>query len=76
LLMQFYTAVSESVLCSSITIWFGAATKQDRNRLQKTVKTAEKIIGAPLPTLQDQYHTRTRNRAGKITTDPSHPEHN
>ncbi|KAI5622661.1 gastrula zinc finger protein XlCGF28.1-like [Silurus asotus] len=65
-----------SVLCSSITIWFGAATKQERNRLQKTVKTAEKIIGAPLPTLQDLYHTRTRNRAGKIINDPSHPGHN
>ncbi|KAF7711331.1 hypothetical protein HF521_000342, partial [Silurus meridionalis] len=76
LLIQFYTAVIESVLCSSITIWFGAATKQDRNRLQKTVKTAEKIIGAPLPTLQDLYHTRTRNRAGKIINDPSHPGHN
>ncbi|KAI5102804.1 gastrula zinc finger protein XlCGF28.1-like [Silurus meridionalis] len=55
LLIQFYTAVIESVLCSSITIWLGAATKQDRNRLQKTVKTAERIIGAPLPTLQDLF---------------------
>ncbi|KAI5610921.1 gastrula zinc finger protein XlCGF28.1-like [Silurus asotus] len=40
LLMQFYSAVIESVLCSSITIWFGAAKKQDRNRLQQTVKTS------------------------------------
>ncbi|KAF7710218.1 hypothetical protein HF521_009090 [Silurus meridionalis] len=47
LLIQFYTAVIESVLCSSITIWFGAATKQDRNRLQKTVKTAEKSLVPP-----------------------------
>ncbi|KAF7687451.1 hypothetical protein HF521_014679 [Silurus meridionalis] len=62
---RFYTAFIESVLCSLITIWFGATTKQDRNRLQKTFKTAEKIIGAPLPTLQDLYHTRTRNQAGK-----------
>ncbi|KAI5619464.1 gastrula zinc finger protein XlCGF28.1-like [Silurus asotus] len=58
LLIQFYTAVIESVLCSSITIWFGATTKQDRNRLQKTVKTVEKIIGAPLPTLQDLMFLR------------------
>ncbi|KAI5620401.1 gastrula zinc finger protein XlCGF28.1-like, partial [Silurus asotus] len=54
-----------SVLCSSITIWFGAATEQDRDRLQKTVKTAEKNHWCPLPTLQDLYHTRTRNRAEK-----------
>ena len=33
LLIQFYTAVIESVLCTSITVWFGSATKLDRNRL-------------------------------------------
>ncbi|XP_061643752.1 uncharacterized protein LOC133484744 [Phyllopteryx taeniolatus] len=30
LLRQFSTAVIESVLCSSITVWFGAATKKDK----------------------------------------------
>ncbi|XP_061644735.1 uncharacterized protein LOC133485287 [Phyllopteryx taeniolatus] len=30
LVRQFYTAVIESVLCSSITVWFGAATKKDK----------------------------------------------
>nr|XP_023693192.1 polymeric immunoglobulin receptor-like [Paramormyrops kingsleyae] len=53
LLIQFYSAVIESVLCSSITVWFGAATKQDRNRLQQTVRTAERITGASLTTIQD-----------------------
>ncbi len=28
LLIQFYSAIIESVLCSSITVWFGSATKQ------------------------------------------------
>ncbi|KAI3353757.1 hypothetical protein L3Q82_004989 [Scortum barcoo] len=42
LLIQFYTAIIQSVLCTSITVWFGSATKQDRNRLQRTVRTAEK----------------------------------
>ena len=53
LLIQFYSAVIESVLCTSITVWFGSATKSDIRRLQRTVRTAERIIGAPLPTLQD-----------------------
>lgn len=75
LLIQFYTAVIESVLCSSITVWYGAATKQDRCRLQRTVRAAERIIGAPLPSIQDLYLSRTRKRAGKIITDPSHPGH-
>ncbi|KAK3553780.1 hypothetical protein QTP70_010326 [Hemibagrus guttatus] len=70
LLTQFYSAVMESVLCTSIT-----ATKSDMRRLQRTVRTAERIIGAPLPTLQELYTSRVRKRALKITLDPSHPGH-
>ncbi len=40
LLIQFYSAIIESVLCSSITVWFGSATKTDIRRLQRTVRTA------------------------------------
>ncbi|KAL0151452.1 hypothetical protein M9458_053238, partial [Cirrhinus mrigala] len=58
LLRQFYSAVIESVLCTSITVWFGSATKSDIRRLQRTVRTAERIIGAPLPTLQELYTSR------------------
>src|SRR4029434_5480294 len=65
LLILFYTAV-ESVLCTSITVWLGSATKLDKNRLQRTVRSAEKIIGAHLPTIQDLYTSRVRKRAGKI----------
>ncbi|XDV23365.1 hypothetical protein PO909_027961, partial [Leuciscus waleckii] len=59
LLIQFYSAVIESVLSTSITVWFGSATKSDIRRLQRTVRTAERIIGAPLPTLQDLYTSQT-----------------
>ncbi|KAK3521054.1 hypothetical protein QTP86_014749, partial [Hemibagrus guttatus] len=58
LLIHFYSAVIESVLCTSITVWFGSATKSDMRRLQRTVRTAERIIGAPLPTLQELYTSR------------------
>ncbi|KAK3521157.1 hypothetical protein QTP70_000517 [Hemibagrus guttatus] len=30
-LTQFYSAVIESVLCTSITVWFGSATKSDED---------------------------------------------
>ena len=76
LLIQFYSAIIQSVLCTSITVWFGSATKQDRYRLQRTVRTAEKIIGANLPSIHDLYTSRVRKRAEKITADPSHPGHN
>ncbi len=73
---QFYSAVIESVLCSSITVWFGSASKSDIRRLQRTVRTAERIIGVHLPSLQDLYNSRVTKRAGNIITDPSHPGHN
>ncbi|KAI3376906.1 hypothetical protein L3Q82_000156 [Scortum barcoo] len=76
LLIQFYTTIIQSVLSTSITVWFGSATKQDRNRLQRTVRTAEKIIGASLPSIQDLYVSRVRKRAGNITADLSRPGHN
>ncbi len=72
---QFYSAVIESVLCSSITVWFGSASKSDIRRLQQTVRTAERIIGVHLPSLQDLYYSRVKKRAGNIITDPSHPGH-
>uniref|UniRef100_A0A9J7YVU8 Reverse transcriptase domain-containing protein n=1 Tax=Cyprinus carpio carpio TaxID=630221 RepID=A0A9J7YVU8_CYPCA len=75
LLKQFYSAVIESVLCTSITVWFGSATKSDIRILQRTVRTAEIIIDTPLPTLQELYTSRVRKRAQKITLDPSHPSY-
>ncbi|XP_061648338.1 uncharacterized protein LOC133486746 [Phyllopteryx taeniolatus] len=75
LLRQFYTAVIESDLCTSITVWFGAATKKDKFRLQRTIKTAEKIVGTLLPTLEELHAARTKTRACKILSDPPHPGH-
>ncbi len=76
LLIQFYSAIIESVLCSSITVWFGSATKTDIRRLQRTVRTAERIIGAPLPSLQELYTSRVRKRAKKGHSGPlTHPAH-
>ncbi|KAL0152967.1 hypothetical protein M9458_051720 [Cirrhinus mrigala] len=75
LLKQFYSAITESILCTSITVWFSSATKTDLRRLQRIVRTAERITGTTLPTLQDLYSSRVSKRAGKIILDPSHPAH-
>ncbi len=75
LLKQFYSAIIESVLCTSITVWFSSATKSDLSRLRRVVRTAERIVGTTLPTLQELYLSRVSKRAGKITLDPSHPAH-
>ena len=67
LLITFYTAIIQPVLCTSITVWFGSATKQDRVRLQWTVRAAERIISSNLPPIQDLYRSRVRKRAAKIS---------
>ncbi len=46
LLNQFYSAIIESVLCTSTTVWFNLATKSDLRRLRRVVRTAERIIGS------------------------------
>ncbi len=75
LLKQFYSAISESVLSTPITVWFSLATRSDLRRLRRVVRTAERIIGTNLSSLQELYSSRVSKRAGKITLDPSHPEH-
>uniref|UniRef100_A0A3P9AWZ0 Reverse transcriptase domain-containing protein n=1 Tax=Maylandia zebra TaxID=106582 RepID=A0A3P9AWZ0_9CICH len=72
-MMQFYTAIIESILTSSITVWYAGATIRDKQRLQRVVRSAEKVIGCRLPSLQDLYTSRTLRRAARISADPSHP---
>ncbi len=75
LLIQFPSAIIESVLCTLITVWFSSATKSDLRRLRRVIRTAERIIGTTLPSLQELYLSRVSKRAGKITQDASHPAH-
>ncbi len=62
---QFYSAIIESVLCMSISVWFSSATKSDLRTLQRVVRTAERIIGTTLPTLPELYLSRLYKRAAK-----------
>jgi len=73
ILMNFYRAIVEAVLTRSITIWFGSATKRDLNRLSAVIRSAEKITGMELPSLEKIFHQRTQKRTAAIMKDPSHP---
>ena len=65
----------ESILTSSITVWYTAATAKDKSSLQRIICSAEKVIGCNLPSLQDLPSSRALKRAGRIMADPSHPGH-
>ena len=61
-LITFYSAIIQSVLCTSTTVWFGSVTTQDRYRLQRPVRSAEKIIWAGLPSIYDLFSPGSGNR--------------
>ncbi|KAK2899391.1 hypothetical protein Q8A73_012520 [Channa argus] len=75
ILSNFYSCVIESVLTNCITVWYSSTTVMDRKRLQRVVKTEQKITRTPLPSLQSIYHHRVHRRAASILKDPSHPQH-
>ncbi len=75
ILTTFYRGTIESVLTSCITVWYGNCCAADRKTLQRTVNTAAKIIGAPLPSILDIFLTRCSSKAKSIVKDPTHPSH-
>ncbi|KAI3356309.1 hypothetical protein L3Q82_017200, partial [Scortum barcoo] len=75
ILVNFYRCTIESILTSCITVWYGSCSAADRKALQRVVKAAQRIAGAPLPSIEDIYRKRCLKRAGKIIKDSSHPAH-
>ena len=75
ILMQFYRSIIESILTFSLTTWFGSTTQQNRDDLQRVVRSASKIIGCEVPPLQLLYDDRLIRKAKSILRDESHPAH-
>ncbi|KAK1785884.1 hypothetical protein P4O66_003251 [Electrophorus voltai] len=67
-LRNFYTCTIENILTGNITVWFGNSTKQDRQALQRVVRSAERITH-----LQTIYYKRCQTKPRRIVKDPTHP---
>ncbi|KAK1797972.1 hypothetical protein P4O66_000733 [Electrophorus voltai] len=72
-LRNFYTCTIESILIGNITVWFENSTKQDRQALQRVVRSAERITHTELPDLQTIYYKRCQTKTRRIVKDPTHP---
>ncbi|KAK3510357.1 hypothetical protein QTP70_004934 [Hemibagrus guttatus] len=72
-LKTFYTCTIEIILMGSITAWFGNSTKQNRQSLQRVVRSAECTIHAELPDLETIYSKWFWTKARKIMKDLSQP---
>ena len=75
LLVLFYSAIIQSILTSSFTVWYGSIDSNSSKKLDRIVKKASKIIGHNLPSLNSLFINRITNRSAKIIRDPSHPAH-
>lgn len=73
LLVTFYRSTIESLLTYAVSVWHSSCTEADRKRLQRVTKTAQKIIGCPLPPIPTIYNSRCVSRARSIIKDPTHP---
>ncbi len=74
ILTTFYRGTIESVLTSCITVWYGNCSAADRKTLQRTVNTAAKIIGAPLPSILDiSLHDAPAKPTASWRTPPTPP---
>ena len=73
IMAQFYRAVIESILCFSITVWYGNTTAKEKHQLEHIVKTASKISGCEFPSVASLHNARSLKKAKKIINDSSHP---
>ena len=73
LLKTFYHCCIESVITYCITAWYVNCTEKDRKSLSRVIRSAERIVGLPLPPLDDIFRTRCLRRACGILKDETHP---
>ena len=74
ILSLFYKSMIESVLCFSITVWYGGLTGKSKHKLEKITKSGRKL-GADVVSLSELYEKSMLQIIEKIMSDVSHPLH-
>ncbi|XP_031159417.2 uncharacterized protein LOC116052744 [Sander lucioperca] len=75
ILVNFYRCTIESILTNCVTVWYGNCSALDRKALQRVVKTAQRINGSSLPSIETIQGKRCLCKARSIIKDCSHPNH-
>ena len=73
IMTQFYRSVIESVLTFSNTAWYGSTSSNNKKKLNRVVKTASKIAGCELPSIDSIFQERVTRKARSIISDKLHP---
>ena len=72
LLLAFYNSSVVSILMHCFNVWYSDSTAGDRKAVQGAINTAQKIIGCPLPSLENISTFCCLRRTKAITGDSSH----
>ncbi|KAK3516018.1 hypothetical protein QTP70_001751 [Hemibagrus guttatus] len=67
--------LSRTILTNCITVWYGNCSVAVHKALQQEGKTAQRIIGTPLPAIEDIQKKRCIRRTHSILKDSSYPAH-
>lgn len=70
---MFYSSVLGSALTFGIVCWGGNITKEDKNKLDKTIKKASGIIGKTQNKTESLCKQYTLKKMNKILKDEKHP---
>ena len=76
ILKMFYQAFIRSVITFGISCWGGNITEGDKQKINRSIKKAGKIVGEELPLLNDLYKKKKKHSTTKalnIVNDPCHP---
>ena len=73
ILMLFYRSLIQSILTYNLVCFYGNCTQQNKDRLDRVRRVAQRIIGADLSSLSCIFEERMLSKAQKIMNDQSHP---
>ncbi|XP_056611074.1 transmembrane protein 237A [Triplophysa dalaica] len=63
ILVEFYCRTIESILTYCISVWYSNCSASDRKALQRVVKTAQRITGTQLTSIENIHHNRCLEQA-------------
>ena len=73
MLQLFFSSVVCSVLTFGVTCWGGNITQRDKDKLDRIIRKAGRVIGSNQDTFTDIYNDRLIRKVTSIFDDDSHP---
>ena len=75
ILTLFYQSIIQSVISYNFICTFGNMSNEQKGKLDRTRKIAQRVVGSELLPIQSLYNERILAKVKKIMTDLTHPLH-